>query len=103
MGFSVNTLYCYCTGQYESSLGNIEHHCTQAQTEEDLSNLHPCCKKARLAACAKDGKTHSEKDCTKRSKKYFKADLKFLELTKTELPKPAFTELILPKIVTPFF
>ena len=71
MGFSVNTLYCYCTGQYETSFGNIEHHCTKIQEDIDFGNLHSCCKKTRLAACRKLENKHTEKDCTKREKKYF--------------------------------
>ena len=103
MGFSVNTLYCYCTGQYETSLANIEHHCTKIQEDEDLSKLHPCCRKARLAACEKMKKEHDEKDCTKREKKFCKADLKFLEITKTEVPQPSFVWVKSLKITPTYF
>ena len=91
MGFSVNTLYCYCMGQYEMSLFNIEHHCNKQhnRTEEDddfIKTLPPCCQKARTCSKKEATKDH----CTKREKKFFKADLKFLEFQKTELPQPIF-------------
>jgi hypothetical protein len=95
MGFSVNTLYCYCMGQYEMSLFNIEHHCnkphgkaveSEKEDEDYVKTFHPCCQKA--LACAK--KEASKDDCTKREKKFFKADLKFLEFQKTELPQPLY-------------
>ncbi len=91
MGFSVNTLYCYCMGQYEMSLFDIQHHCNKphnkAKKDDDfIKTLSPCCQKAR--ACSK--KEASKEDCTKREKKFFKADLKFLEFQKTELSQPLF-------------
>jgi hypothetical protein len=85
MGFSVNTLYCFCMNQYEASLFNIEHTCKNAvdqDDDEDLKDLSPCCKKA--LACEK-AKKHEEGGCTKKEKKFFKADLKYLEIKKSEL------------------
>ena len=90
MGISVNTLYCFCTGESQASLFEIEHKCGKepsesAQLPEGFSDLPPCCQKAiKKAACAK-GK-HNDHDCTKKSKKRIKADLKFLEIKKTEPP-----------------
>jgi hypothetical protein len=88
MGFSVNTLYCYCMGQYEVSFFDIEHHCNKKHSkgnkdDDFIKTLPPCCQKAMEKAENKD-------DCTKHEKKYFKADLKFLEFQKTELPQPLF-------------
>lgn len=92
MGFSVNTMYCFCMGEYEVSLFEIEHQCNkeeEPQTAVDISHLHPCCQKAmREKACAQQKKEH--KGCTKHDKKYFKADLKFTEFHKTEMPETAF-------------
>jgi hypothetical protein len=85
MGFSVNTLYCFCMNQYEASLFNIEHTCKNAVSHEDdeaLKEMPPCCKKAM--ACAKE-KQHAESGCTKKEKKFFKANLKYLEIKKPEL------------------
>ena len=87
MGVSVNTLYCFCTGESHASFFEINHICDKEPSEsvklsEGFSNLHPCCQKALLKnACAKH-----EKDCTHKTKKHIKADLKFLEIKKTELP-----------------
>lgn len=87
MGISVNTLYCFCKGKYEASLFKIDHHCDSIHEgndaeDPDLADLPPCCKKAM--ACHK---TDAEKDgCTKRDTKLVKADLKFLEIKKEELP-----------------
>jgi hypothetical protein len=85
MGFSVNTLYCFCMNQYEASLFNIEHTCKNAvnhDDDEDLKDMPPCCKKA--LACEK-AKKHEEGGCTKKEKKFFKANLKYLEIKKSEL------------------
>jgi hypothetical protein len=95
MGFNANTLYCYCMGQFEMSLFTIEHHCnklhgkvveSEKENEDYVKMLHPCCQKA--LACAK--KKDNKHDCTKREKKFFKADLKFLEFQKTVLPLPLY-------------
>jgi hypothetical protein len=91
MGFSVNTLYCYCLGQYEVSLFDIEHHCNKKHNKGDedddfVKTLPPCCQKAM----AKAKKADAKDDCTKHEKKYFKADLKFLEFQKTQLPQPIY-------------
>ncbi len=81
MGFSVNTLYCFCMGQYEVSFFDIEHQCAKQHVEEET---HACCKKLK-AHCSKP--TKPDHDCAKKNKKFFKADLKFTELSKIELPK----------------
>ncbi len=92
MGVSVNTLYCFCTGESQVSLFEINHVCDKKPSEnaeqsglpEGFFDLPPCCQKAIKEACAK--KAHDNHDCTKKTKKHFKADLKFLEIKKTELP-----------------
>ena len=90
MGLSVNTVYCLCTGTTEISLVETEHECKEkpsesAQLPEGFYDLPPCCQKAiKKEACSKVSK--NEQDCTKKTKKIFKADLKFLEIKKTELP-----------------
>jgi hypothetical protein len=85
MGFSVNTLYCFCKNQYQASLFNIELPCQNAnayEEDEDLKDMPPCCKKA--LACAKE-KQHEASGCTKKEKKLFKANLKYLEIKKAQL------------------
>ena len=104
MGFSVNTLYCYCMGQYEMSLFDIQHHCDKphkkAKEDNDfIKTLPSCCQKAK--ACFK--KEATKEDCTKREKKFFKADLKFLEFQKTELPQPIFVVVEKPLFNNYFF
>jgi hypothetical protein len=92
MGVSVNSLYCFCTGESQVSLFEINHVCDKKPSEsaeclalpEGFSDLHPCCQKAIIEANAK--KAHDNHDCTKKTKKRLKADLKFLEIKKTELP-----------------
>ena len=90
MGLSVNTVYCLCTGETKMSLVDIEENCDKKPSEstplpEGFYNLPPCCQNAiKKEACSKVGKT--DQDCTKKTKKIFKADLKFLEIKKTELP-----------------
>ena len=90
MGVSINTLYCFCTGESQISLFEIDHVCDKKPSEstplpEDFYDLPPCCQKAiKKAACEKN--VHNDHDCTKKTKKHFKADLKFLEIKKTELP-----------------
>ena len=87
MGVSVNSLYCFCTGESKVSLFDIEHRCEKEPSEsvkhsEGFSDLHPCCRKVLLKnACEKH-----EKDCTRKAKKIIRADLKFLEIKKTEVP-----------------
>lgn len=102
MGFSVNTLYCFCMNQYEASLFNIEHTCKNAvnhDDNEDLKDLSPCCKKA--LACEKV-KKHEEGGCTKKEKKFFKANLKYLEIKKVELVDIQWVMPIFSKINTLF-
>ena len=92
MGFSVNTMYCFCLGQYKVSLFEIDDTCKKEEPiDSEMANMPPCCQKA--IACHEPVKEH--KDCTKQEKKYIKADLKFLEFQKTELPKaPVFDVLV---------
>lgn len=107
MGVSVNTLYCFCTGESQASLFEINHECEKKPSEstdnselpEGFYNMPSCCQKAiKDAACAKK-KEHNEHDCTKKTKKHLKADLKFLEIKKTELPT---IELFAVEYSTPF-
>jgi hypothetical protein len=92
LGVSVNTLYCFCTGEQAASLFEIEHTCTANHADEILDetfkNLPPCCQKAM--ACAAKEKTNKDHDCTKKEKKYVKADLKFLKTTQTLFPNFCF-------------
>lgn len=93
MGFSINTMYCFCIGEYEVSLFEIEHDCEKEviTLDPEIAKLPPCCQKAMLA-CHKPSQEHQ--GCTKHEKKYLKADLKFLEYKKNELPKSPDLELI---------
>jgi hypothetical protein len=88
--------------QYEASLFNIEHTCKNAvdhEEDEDLKDMPPCCKKAM--ACEKE-KKHKESGCTKKEKKFFKANLKYLEIKKSELVDIQWVMPFLSKINTPF-
>ena len=111
MGLSVNTVYCLCTGETKISLVDIEDNCDKEPSEseslpEGFHNLSPCCQNAiKKETCSKIGK--NDHDCTKKTKKIFKADLKFLEIKKTELPT---IELLavsasasFPKVFVPIF
>lgn len=90
MGLSANSVYCFCTGETKISLVEIEDDCDKKPSEstplpEGFSDLPPCCQEALMkSTCTKVGQ--SDQDCTKKTKKLFKADLKFLEIKKTELP-----------------
>ena len=110
MGVSVNTLYCFCTGESQASLFEIDHVCQKKPSAstplpEGFYDLPPCCQKAiKEKTCAKD--VHKDQDCTKKTKKLLKADLKFLEIKKTELPtielfavepSPSFPEIFIQK------
>ena len=92
MGFSVNTMYCFCLGQYEISLFEIHDKCKKEESvDSEIAQLPPCCQKAMT--CHEPVKQH--KDCSKHEKKYVNADLKFLEFQKNELPKaPIFDVLV---------
>jgi replication initiation and membrane attachment protein DnaB len=84
--------------QYEASLFNIEHTCKNAidhDDYEDLKDMPPCCRKAM--ACEKE-KKHKESGCTKKEKKFFKANLKYLEIKKSELVDIQWVMPFLPKI-----
>ena len=86
-------MYCLCMGQYEASLFEIDHKCDKEEEKIDpeIAKMHPCCQKAMMAkACHKEKKEH--KGCTKHDKKYFKADLKFLEFDKNKMPKSPIVE-----------
>ena len=108
MGVSVNSLYCFCTGETKVSVFEIQHICTKEPSEstqlpEGFSDLPPCCQVAiKKAACH-----NHEHDCTKKTKKHIKADLKFVELKKTELPNielVAFVPSVMfSKIISPKF
>ncbi len=90
MGVSANSVYCLCTGETKISLIEIEDNCDKKPSEstplpEGFSDLPLCCQKAiKKGSYSKMG--HNDHDCTKKTKKLFKADLKFLEIKKTELP-----------------
>lgn len=72
-------------GEYEVSLFEIDHTCQKEEIlDPEIAKLPHCCQKATLA-CHKPAKEH--KGCAKQEKKYLKADLKFLEFSKNELPK----------------
>lgn len=91
MGVSANSVYCLCTGETKISLVEIEDDCNKKPSEsaplpEGFSDLPTCCQKGiKKEICSKMG--HKDHDCTKKTKKLFKADLKFLEIKKTELPR----------------
>ncbi len=93
-GFSLHTTYCFCMNQYETSLFTTEHACQKSHEEDaDMANLHPCCKKALALKKAKEcGKKQG--GCTQKTTKFVKADLKFLEFKKTELPNIAFEAVL---------
>ena len=111
MGLSVNTVYCLCTGETKISLVDIDDNCDKKPSEstplpEGFYNLPPCCQSAiKKEAYSKIGK--NDHDCTKKTKKLFKADLKFLEIKKTELPNIELLAVVplasFPKIFTPIF
>ncbi len=90
MGVSANSVYCFCTGETKISLVEIEDDCDKKPSEstplpEGFYNMPPCCQEALMKlTCTKVGQ--NDQDCTKKTKKLFKADLKFLEIKKTELP-----------------
>jgi hypothetical protein len=102
-GFSLHTTYCFCMNQYETSLFQTTHACKKTHEDDaDTAHLHPCCKKA---LALKKAKECSEKQggCTKTTIKLVKADLKFLELKKTALPKIAFESVLTPTLSIVFF
>lgn len=93
-GFSLHTTYCFCMNQYETSLFTTEHACQKSHEDDaDMAGLHPCCKKALALKKAKECR-EKQGGCTKKTTKFVKADLKFLELKKTELPKIAFEAVL---------
>jgi hypothetical protein len=95
-GFSLHTTYCFCMNQYETSLFETEHACKkQQQDDAATANLHPCCKRALALKKAKEC-GEKQGGCTKKTIKFVKADLKFLEFKKTELPEIAFIAVLEP-------
>jgi hypothetical protein len=98
-GFSLHTTYCFCMNQYETSLFTTEHACQKSHDNDaDMVGLHACCKKALALKKAKEC-GEKQGGCTKKTTKFVKADLKFLEFKKTELPNIAFEAIL----KTPFF
>lgn len=63
-----------------------------------MAGLHACCKKALALKKAKEC-GEKQGGCTKKTTKFVKADLKFLEFKKMELPNIAFEAVL----ETPFF
>ena len=80
VGLGVNWIYCYCKGTTEFSLFDISSSCGKSTNDGSGS----CCKKSdgeagisKASCCSKFEKYRSaQKPCTKKGKKYFKADLK---------------------------
>jgi hypothetical protein len=76
--------------QYDTSLFEKAHTCPKTHEDEAATApLHPCCKKA-LALKKAQACGEKQDGCTKKTTTFVKADLKFLEFKKTELPKIAF-------------
>jgi hypothetical protein len=101
-GFSLHTTYCFCMNEYETSLFSKKHACLKIHEDEAATaHLHPCCKKAlalkKEQVCGKE-----QDDCTKKTTTFVKADLKFLEFKKTELPKIAFLSVFEPSLIPVF-
>ncbi|MEK0421796.1 MAG: hypothetical protein RLZZ161_1647 [Bacteroidota bacterium] len=79
IGLAVNWMYCYCKGTTEVSLFDIRNTCGKADESRGS-----CCKSksggtgiAASDCCSKFEKYRSTpKPCTKKGKKYLKADLK---------------------------
>lgn len=93
-GFSLHTTYCFCMNQYETSLFITEHACKKShENDGDRTGLHACCKKALALKKAKEC-GEKQGGCTKKTTKFVKADLKFLEFKKTELPNIIFEAVL---------
>jgi hypothetical protein len=88
--------------QYETSLFETSHACQKQHedaaektelTAAETAHLHPCCKRAlalkKAQACA-----DKQGNCTQKTVKFVKADLKFLEFKQTPLPKIAFIAVV---------
>ena len=79
VGLGVNWMYCYCKGTTEFSLFSIKSSCGKEDTV-----AKSCCKSnnsesgyGKAACCNKFEKYRTaHKPCTKKGKKYLKADLK---------------------------
>jgi hypothetical protein len=101
-GFSLHTTYCFCMNQYDTSLFEKAHACPKTHEDEAATALmHPCCKKA-LALKKAQACSEKQDGCTKKTTTFVKADLKFLELKKTELPKIAFIRDLEPTFLPVF-
>ncbi len=95
-GFSVHTTYCFCMNQYETSLFETTHACKKTHAaDSSTAPLHDCCKKALALKKAREC-GEKQGGCTKTTTKFVKADLKFLEFKKTELPKIALVAVLTP-------
>ena len=72
----------------QASVFEIKEQCAKIHTSDlNISTLHPCCQKA--LACKK---VEKQGNCTQKTTKFVKADLKFLEFKKIELPNYSFIE-----------
>ena len=101
-GFSLHTTYCFCMNQYETSLFTTQQTCQKSHEDgAEMVALHPCCKKALAFKKAKEC-NEKKGGCTQKTTKFVKADLKFLELKKTERPTIAF-EAVLKTPFSPVF
>jgi hypothetical protein len=88
--------------QYDTSLFEKNHACTKKHEDEAATALmHPCCKKA-LALKKAQACGEKQDGCTKKTTTFVKADLKFLEFKKTELPKIAFISVLEPTFLPVF-
>lgn len=77
LGMSVNTLYCYCKGEIEYSLFEIEgdNHCDK---NESIQQLPKCCQKVeKKQSCCKTI-DHEKKPCTKKGSVYVKLNVDYL-------------------------
>lgn len=91
IGLSINWMYCFCKGQMQVSLFDLKDDC-----EKEVKNHTTCCETeqcdkteifpSQKSCCSKFAKykKSTEKPCTSKGKKYFKADLKFFLSEKEE-------------------
>ena len=76
--------------QYETSLFETAHACKkQHEDAAQTTHLHPCCKRALAEKKAREC-AEKQGGCTKTTIKFVKADLKYLEFKKTDLPEIKF-------------
>jgi hypothetical protein len=101
-GFSLHTTYCFCMNQYETSLFIKAHACPKTHEKEAATaHLHSCCKKA-LALKKAQACGEKQDGCTQKTTTFVKANLKFLEFKKTELPKITFISVFEPMFAPAF-